>query len=78
MYLRFINDFCIFQTHTNNEDKLQIKNVIYHSIKESLTCLENIVGRKLAYKETPSKLDSSIVKEEKEETIKIEKTDSDT
>ncbi|CAO1340786.1 unnamed protein product, partial [Diamesa hyperborea] len=63
------------KTHTNNEDKLQIKNVIYHSIKESLTSLENIVSRKHANKESTSKLDSSITKEEI--YIKREKTDSD-
>ncbi|XP_046625209.1 probable JmjC domain-containing histone demethylation protein 2C isoform X2 [Neodiprion virginianus] len=29
-------------THTNHEDKLQIKNIIYHAVKDSLTVLENV------------------------------------
>lgn len=28
-------------THTNHEDKLQIKNIIYHAVKDSLTVLTN-------------------------------------
>ncbi|KAK0086395.1 hypothetical protein PV325_003271 [Microctonus aethiopoides] len=28
-------------THTNHEDKLQIKNIIYHAVKDSLTVLAN-------------------------------------
>ncbi|CAO1308805.1 unnamed protein product [Diamesa serratosioi] len=64
------------KTHTNNEDKLQIKNIIYHSIKESLTNLENIVNKKRAYKEVSSKLDTSIQKEEND-TMKIEKNETD-
>lgn len=27
-------------THTNHEDKLQIKNIIYHAVKDSLDCLK--------------------------------------
>ncbi|CAH1259423.1 KDM3B [Branchiostoma lanceolatum] len=27
-------------THTNHEDKLQIKNIIYHAIKDSVSCLK--------------------------------------
>lgn len=26
-------------THTNHEDKLQIKNIIYHAMKDSMACL---------------------------------------
>ena len=29
-------------THTNHEDKLQIKNIIYHAVKDSLSCLSAI------------------------------------
>lgn len=29
-------------THTNHEDKLQIKNIIYHAVKDSLTVLANV------------------------------------
>lgn len=26
-------------THTNHEDKLQIKNIIYHDMKDAMACL---------------------------------------
>ena len=29
-------------THTNHEDKLQIKNIIYHAMKDSMACLLSI------------------------------------
>lgn len=29
-------------THTNHEDKLQIKNIIYHAVKDSLTVLDSV------------------------------------
>ncbi len=29
-------------THTNHEDKLQIKNIIYHAMKDSMACLMSI------------------------------------
>lgn len=29
-------------THTNHEDKLQIKNIIYHAVKDSLAVLSNV------------------------------------
>lgn len=28
-------------THSNHEDKLQIKNIIYHAVKDSLAVLSN-------------------------------------
>jgi len=28
-------------THMNHEDKLQIKNIIYHAVKDALSCLKN-------------------------------------
>jgi len=30
--------------HTNHEDKLQIKNIIYHAVKDSLSVLSHAVG----------------------------------
>ena len=42
-------EWCFFQTeefrhlsdtHTNHEDKLQIKNILYHSVKECVNLLE--------------------------------------
>ncbi|OXU20831.1 hypothetical protein TSAR_013383, partial [Trichomalopsis sarcophagae] len=35
-------------THTNHEDKLQIKNIIYHAVKDSLTILETVKEETLA------------------------------
>lgn len=29
-------------THTNHEDKLQIKNIIYHAMKDSMACLMSV------------------------------------
>lgn len=31
-------------THANHEDKLQIKNIIYHAVKDSLSVLSNVAG----------------------------------
>ncbi|XP_015112860.1 probable JmjC domain-containing histone demethylation protein 2C isoform X3 [Diachasma alloeum] len=47
-------------THTNHEDKLQIKNIIYHTVKDALTVLAN------AKEEAISKLKGKV--EVKEET----------
>ncbi|XP_011264721.2 probable JmjC domain-containing histone demethylation protein 2C isoform X3 [Camponotus floridanus] len=35
-------------THTNHEDKLQIKNIIYHAVKDSLTVLANVKEETIA------------------------------
>jgi hypothetical protein len=35
-------------THTNHEDKLQIKNIIYHAVKDSLTALDTVKEETLA------------------------------
>lgn len=35
-------------THTNHEDKLQIKNIIYHAVKDSLAVLSNVKEETLA------------------------------
>ncbi|XP_066252444.1 lysine-specific demethylase 3B [Euwallacea similis] len=37
-------------THTNHEDKLQIKNIIYHAVKDGLSTLGSIVDKKLGKK----------------------------
>lgn len=34
------------KTHTNNEDKLQIKSVIYHSVKDVITFLNNMASKR--------------------------------
>lgn len=39
-------------THTNHEDKLQIKNIIYHAVKDSLTVLSNVKEETLAKTKT--------------------------
>lgn len=43
-------------THSNHEDKLQIKNIIYHAVKDSLSTLSAIINRQLNVK---SEKDSS-------------------
>lgn len=35
-------------THSNHEDKLQIKNIIYHAVKDALACLSHILGQRIA------------------------------
>ncbi|KZC07767.1 Lysine-specific demethylase 3B [Dufourea novaeangliae] len=47
-------------THTNHEDKLQIKNIIYHAVKDSLTVLSNVKDETL----TKLKANNEIKKEE--------------
>ena len=45
-------------THTNHEDKLQIKNIIYHAIKDSIAVLahgKNISSAQLARIESLNK-----------------------
>ncbi|XP_023290745.1 lysine-specific demethylase 3A isoform X2 [Orussus abietinus] len=49
-------------THTNHEDKLQIKNIIYHAVKDSLTVLAS------AKDETLSKAKANSEVKAKEET----------
>jgi len=49
-------------THTNHEDKLQIKNIIYHAVKDSLTVLANVK------EETLAKLKTTNESKMKEET----------
>ncbi|XP_052741070.1 probable JmjC domain-containing histone demethylation protein 2C isoform X2 [Bicyclus anynana] len=34
--------------HANKEDKLQIKNIVYHAVKDSLCCLEDALAAALA------------------------------
>lgn len=37
------------KTHTNNEEKLNIKNVAFHSVKEAVTALANQVAKKTTF-----------------------------
>ena len=48
-------DWCFYQTeefrhlsdtHTNHEDKLQIKLILYHAVKECISLLENYDTKK--------------------------------
>ncbi|XP_076625774.1 lysine demethylase 3 isoform X2 [Colletes latitarsis] len=43
-------------THTNHEDKLQIKNIIYHAVKDSLTVLANVKEETLAKPKTNNEI----------------------
>jgi len=39
--LRLMSEFReLSDNHSNHEDKLQIKNIIYHSVKDALSVLE--------------------------------------
>ncbi|XP_057340415.1 probable JmjC domain-containing histone demethylation protein 2C isoform X2 [Microplitis mediator] len=49
-------------THTNHEDKLQIKNIIYHAVKDSLTVLAN--AKEEALQATKAKSSEVKVKDE--------------
>ena len=53
-------------THTNHEDKLQIKNIIYHDMKDAIAVLCNAAN----------KVNSKVKTEVKEEKVKKESTDS--
>lgn len=35
-------------THSNHEDKLQIKNIIYHAVKDALSVLSNVLDERIA------------------------------
>lgn len=35
-------------THSNHEDKLQIKNIIYHAVKDALSVLSNVLRERIA------------------------------
>eukprot|EP00096_Caligus_rogercresseyi_P007459 TRINITY_DN2531_c0_g1_i3.p1 TRINITY_DN2531_c0_g1~~TRINITY_DN2531_c0_g1_i3.p1 ORF type:complete len:355 (-),score=116.97 TRINITY_DN2531_c0_g1_i3:1040-2104(-) len=54
-------------THTNHEDKLQIKNMLYHSIKDCVSVLEDWEKRKQP-KEDTNDLTKSEIKIEQEES----------
>ncbi|CRK93013.1 CLUMA_CG006571, isoform A [Clunio marinus] len=48
--LHLSNEFRkLTKTHTNNEEKLNIKNVAYHSCKEALAALANLANKKNSY-----------------------------
>lgn len=40
-------------THTNHEDKLQIKNIIYHAVKDSLSVLSGLLNSQVKVKSEP-------------------------
>ncbi|XP_053671219.1 lysine-specific demethylase 3A [Anopheles nili] len=40
--LKLTNEFRhLSKTHSNHEDKLQIKNIIYHTVKDAISCITN-------------------------------------
>uniref|UniRef100_A0A182VZW8 [histone H3]-dimethyl-L-lysine(9) demethylase n=1 Tax=Anopheles minimus TaxID=112268 RepID=A0A182VZW8_9DIPT len=40
--LKLTNEFRhLSRTHSNHEDKLQIKNIIYHTVKDAVSCITN-------------------------------------
>lgn len=46
-------------THSNHEDKLQIKNIIYHAVKDALSSLVSIINKHLDVSSVKSEKDSS-------------------
>jgi len=58
-----------FQDHTNNIEKLNIKNIAYHSVKEAIASLLHTMN--IIYN-TGTKINPSVIREPK---IKIEKKD---
>lgn len=56
-------------THTNHEDKLQIKNIIYHTVKDSLSVLSNLLkSHSVKNEQSEEAADESKVKSEREPT----------
>lgn len=53
-------------THSNHEDKLQIKNIIYHTVKDALSVLSNALSRRIANEDAQEV--KTEIKEEKIET----------
>ncbi|XP_063708531.1 lysine-specific demethylase 3A isoform X2 [Culicoides brevitarsis] len=41
-------------THSNHEDKLQIKNIIYHTIKDAIACLSHLVSNEISESQSSS------------------------
>lgn len=41
-------------THTNHEDKLQIKNIIYHAIKDAIAVLSHLVSNEISESQSSS------------------------
>lgn len=60
-------------THSNHEDKLQIKNVIYHTVKDALSVLSHVLGECIAKEQGYTEDDTFEVKQE----IKEEPTSGD-
>ena len=53
-------------THSNHEDKLQIKNIIYHAVKDAVGCLSHILGQSVAESQGLIQDVKQEIKEEKE------------
>ncbi|KAJ8684049.1 hypothetical protein QAD02_019841 [Eretmocerus hayati] len=66
-------------THTNHEDKLQIKNIIYHAVKDSLTALDTFKDELLSKVkiEKPSSIAAiTNTSFDSKTKIKVEKSDA--
>lgn len=50
-------------THSNHEDKLQIKNIIYHAVKDALSVLSNVIVERISKE---SNFEQTIIKNENE------------
>lgn len=63
-------------THANHEDKLQIKNIIYHTVKDALATLSHRLGERIAEDQVKS-LGLDVKKEVKEEPTDEEMPSAD-
>lgn len=58
-------------SHSNHEDKLQIKNIIYHTVKDAVACLSHLLGQRVGESQG---IESNVYTHKE---IKDEKTESE-
>ncbi|GAB0092943.1 lysine-specific demethylase 3A [Sergentomyia squamirostris] len=57
-------------THSNHEDKLQVKNIIYHAVKDAIACLSHALNQRITESQTfEIKKELPIIKKEIKEEI---------
>lgn len=47
------------ERHQNHEDKLQIKNIMYHAVKDSISVMEHLAESKADVKDIKPKVEAS-------------------
>lgn len=67
--LRLTHEFrALSDTHSNHEDKLQIKNILYHAVKDALACLSYIAHEQAVARQLITDVKEEVV-------IKLEEQD---